>query len=463
MVATILLTTVAVLGALGAATITTLMHRTTDRLWNAREAHAAAKRVEILLLRNERANLLYGLTGDERHREEALVIRAGLDEALVRANFMPAGAEWNRLVASLREYLEQRDRMETVEPDPVERYRRMSPAMERTVELNEAYIALARHHAQEAFREVTSWNRWADVMAVILVVLFPLAALGMVLESRRLYRHFERLRAAIAAYDPAHPVRAPEEGPAEVQEIAGRFNDLADRLARQRELQMRFFGAVAHDLRTPLAALKTSAQLAARQAGPEDNRTRQRMDAIVRQVERIRRLAEDLLDVARAEAGQLQLQLLPCDLRALARDTVALFEGASPDHDIVLEVPDEPVSFLCDGTRAGQILNNILSNAVKYSPEGGRVVVKVCREGTLAIVSVTDEGVGISEEQRQILFEPFGRAHVGREAIPGAGLGLWTTRRLVEAHAGSIDVESTPRCGSTFTVRFPVAGPDTGR
>jgi signal transduction histidine kinase len=173
-------------------------------------------------------------------------------------------------------------------------------------------------------------------------------------------------------------------------------------------------------------------------------------------VERLEKLLEDFLDASRIEAGRMSLSLADADLRDVAREAADLFADASPDHPIALDLPEGPVLARCDPARVTQVLNNLISNAIKYSPRGGRVAVAVARDGGDAVLGVSDEGVGVPEGEREQIFEPFRRG-ASAHGVPGAGLGLSTARRIAEAHGGRLEVEPRAGGGSTFRLRLPAS------
>jgi signal transduction histidine kinase len=251
--------------------------------------------------------------------------------------------------------------------------------------------------------------------------------------------------------------RAPENGPAELLVTARTFNEMAAALERQREAQLAFLGGIAHDLRNPLATLKLTAAVATMDERPlppaaEIRTLFQRVD---RQVVKLDRMVEDLLDAARVEAGRLSLELQRCDVRALVTEVVDQHRPAAPDHRIEVSLPADPVPVRCDPIRIEQVLANLVGNAIKYSPGGGRVRVGVTAEEGRATLSVTDQGLGIPFDEQGHIFEPFRRG-ARHDGIPGMGLGLSVARRIVEAHGGALDVESAPGAGSVFRVRLPL-------
>jgi len=266
------------------------------------------------------------------------------------------------------------------------------------------------------------------------------------------------LAAAIERYARGErSTRVFERGPEEFRTIAQRFNDMASTLERQREDQLAFLAGVAHDLRNPLAALKmATTMISPDEPLPPEARMRDLFRRVDRQIDRQERMLYDFLDAARIESGNLELHMEACDLRDLVRATLDLYEPAAQTHQVLASVPDEPVRLTCDPLRIEQVLTNLVSNAIKYSPRGGSVRITVARRPDAVLVSVADEGLGISPDAIEHVFEPFHRAHAPKESIPGIGLGLFVARRIVEAHGGRIVVESTLGVGSTFTVHLPL-------
>ena len=210
---------------------------------------------------------------------------------------------------------------------------------------------------------------------------------------------------------------------------------------------------VTHDLKTPLTSIKGLAQLMLRRQAFNP----QALETIVGQSNHLERLINDLLDVARMEAGRLDLQLAPVDLGQLAQLATAQAQATTTRHTIRVEIAEQPMIHAWDGDRIRQILINLLTNAIKYSPDGGEVVVRVADdpEGQQATVSVIDGGLGIAPDILPRLFSRFYRAEASLTAGEGLGLGLYISRSLVVAHGGRIWVDSTPGAGSTFTFTLP--------
>ncbi|GMU07097.1 hybrid sensor histidine kinase/response regulator [Corallococcus caeni] len=249
-------------------------------------------------------------------------------------------------------------------------------------------------------------------------------------------------------------------------EGSGRFISVArDITERQRaetalrlasEAKDAFLAAASHELRTPLAAAKGHAHLALlklggqTEAGPGKS-----LQIINRQIDRMAKLVEDLLDISRLQAGRLSLELEPFDLSQLVLETRDRMAVLSQTHELKVEVP-ERLEGTWDRGRLDQVLTNLLSNAIRYSPEGGQVLVRLVAEGDSGVhLSVKDQGVGIPSEKQRIIFERFGRAHGSKYG--GLGLGLTISQGIVEQHGGRIWAESTGTAGqgSTFNVWLP--------
>jgi two-component system, OmpR family, sensor histidine kinase MtrB len=341
-------------------------------------------------------------------------------------------------------------------PIPDELQQSTYEALEALVNLN---VTLSRQTRQSA----VWWGELANVIGFGTAGLLALVAAVLVWWLRR--RAFQPVFALADTMERygrgERDVRATaNRGPAELRDMAERFNQMAILLGAQRKAQMAFVGGVAHDLRTPLAALATSVELIPpdRPLPPED-RIRRTVELLKRQLARLNRMINDLLDTAKIEAGELDLELGDHDLRALVDQVVELFSAMPSDHEIEVSICEEALPVRCDPLRVEQVVSNLVSNAIKYSPGAPSIAIEVRRDGDDAVVAVRDQGIGISDEDQRKLFEPFQRAGLSKETIPGVGLGLFVVRRIVEAHGGRIELESTRGEGSHFLVRIPLAAP----
>jgi len=317
---------------------------------------------------------------------------------------------------------------------------------------------------QEARRGREMAARW-DVVAELVAALFAIAVFcggGWLVwwVRARAMEPMLRLTATVDRFGRGDTqARADGRGPVEVSEMGACFNRMAEALASQRSAEMAHLAAVAHDLRNPLWALQLSLRAARSGESRDDVRAQRGLDAADRQVARLGRMIEDLLDASNIEAGHLELRCGLYDLGALAREHAEQIGATSTRHRIECRVPTGPLEAVVDPMRIGQVVTNLLGNAIKYSPEGGVVELEVRRVEDAAVVEITDHGLGIAERDLGEIFEPFRRLEPGKRAGAGTGLGLFVVRRIVEEHGGTIAVESTPGRGSTFRVRLPLVQP----
>jgi signal transduction histidine kinase len=218
-----------------------------------------------------------------------------------------------------------------------------------------------------------------------------------------------------------------------------------------------FLGVVAHDLRAPLTSIRGNAEMLRRRGAAADaDRQRRRLESIEEQSGRMNRMIGSLVDAARIGAGQLEVRPEPTDLVALVRRAVDAARTTTEQHRIELDAP-ERLEGSWDPNRLGQVLDNLLGNAAKYSPRGGEIRVRVTRQDDEAVVSVTDQGIGLRSEDLPRLFRLFSRLE-GSGGIAGTGLGLYITYGIVKAHGGRAWAESPgPEKGATFAVALPLS------
>ena len=321
-----------------------------------------------------------------------------------------------------------------------------------------------------------------------LIAIIGLAALAAaVIVSAALARRFttplRRLTEAsgdLAEGDLARRVPADElsSGSVELSELALQFNAMAERLQASvdtirsdRDRSREFLADVSHELRTPIAALRTFNELLVEGAASDPATRAEFLEASRAQLERLDWLAQNLLELSKLDSGLVLLDLRPDDVRSAVEQAV---EQATPTArrrgiELHLALPKEAIRVRHDPVRIGQVVANLVGNALKFTGRGGTVDVAVrgTREGG-AVIEVADTGVGIDPAELPRIFERFFRGSRASEARgSGSGLGLAIVRSIVEMHGGTVDVESHLGQGSTFTVTLPMqpreAGGSSGR
>jgi two-component system OmpR family sensor kinase len=242
----------------------------------------------------------------------------------------------------------------------------------------------------------------------------------------------------------------------EVGRLAKAFNTMAASLERAEELRRNLVADVAHELRTPISVLR--ADLEALQDKVYEP-TPEHLAALQEETDLLERLVADLHELSLAEAGQLKMEIRPTDLAQVCRQAVAAMQAQATARgvDVRLESAAPDAISTADPDRLGQVLRNLVSNALRYTPAGGTVTLNCTVAGAHALVSVHDTGSGIKPEDLPHVFDRFYRGEKSRSrATGGAGLGLAIVKQLVEAHRGQVWVESTLGKGATFYIRLPL-------
>lgn len=243
----------------------------------------------------------------------------------------------------------------------------------------------------------------------------------------------------------------------ELDRLAETLNDMLGRLEAAFTEMRQFTADASHELQTPLTILRGEMEIALR-AKRSDEEYVAVMKSALEEIERISVLVEGLLLLARSDAGVLKMDLKPLDLMIIAEDVLEQITPLAQSKPVSLALGHvQPLQVSGDPVHLRRLLFNLVDNAVKYTPERGLVKVSIEEEGKWAVLSVTDTGIGIAEEDRGRVFQRFFRSAEARSARGGSGLGLSIVKSIAEAHEGRIELESTPGKGSTFKVFLPKA------
>jgi two-component system, OmpR family, sensor kinase len=285
--------------------------------------------------------------------------------------------------------------------------------------------------------------------AVVLLI----AVLAGYLVARRLTARVERLEQAarkVAAGD--FSTRIEEDSDDELGRLAGAFADMQRQLARLDTARKQFIASASHELRTPIFSLGGFLELLADEDLDEATRA-QFLDQVRGQVERLRKLATELLDLSRLEAGGLELRPEPTDLSALARQVAGEFAPRAAQRGAALELRTgrSPIELDCDPERVAQVMRILLDNALVHTPEGTGIVVSTGYEDGHVRLEVSDTGLGIKRQSMPHIFEPFFSSDDGAQ---GAGLGLAIARELAGTMSGELKVHSVPG-RTTFSLVLP--------
>jgi signal transduction histidine kinase len=310
----------------------------------------------------------------------------------------------------------------------------------------------------------------AALLAAIALFALGLAVIVAAALARRFTTPLRRLTeatSALAEGDLSRRVPAAQVtgGSSELTELAVQFNAMAERLEesidiirRDRDRSRDFLADVSHELRTPIAALRTFNELLQQQAADDPDARAEFLESSAQQIERLDWLAQNLLELSKLDSGLVMLDLRPDDLRAAVESAVEQARPAAKRRgiELTLSVPDRPLRIRHDPQRIGQVVTNLVGNALKFTPRGGSVEVAVRPKLEGAEIEVSDTGVGIGASELPHIFDRFYRGTLANEARgSGSGLGLAIVRSIVDMHGGNVTVESRLGKGSRFLVTLP--------
>jgi signal transduction histidine kinase len=300
------------------------------------------------------------------------------------------------------------------------------------------------------------WIGWSVAAAVVLGAVLILV--GM---FRYVFRPLLELVTSMKQFaEGDRDARAPPSRAAELATAADNFNEMADVITGQHERMIDYLGGIAGELRNPVQIIRTTLEeLGPKSPLPAEDKLRARHSVVLRELSRLEQTVDNFLDVSRMQWARLDLQQGKTDVREVLRSVARLYETFSVAHQVNLTNPDEPVCVYADSDRLSQVFSTLVAHAIEFAPRGGIVNVEVATRDGVAVVTVTDQGVGIPHEELGKMFEPFHtRTTTPPKAPSGAPIvALSVARRIVEAHQGRLSADTAAGRGSTFHVCLPLA------
>lgn len=308
-------------------------------------------------------------------------------------------------------------------------------------------------------------NSYGAIVAAACAAI-PLACIMGVFISRSLTRPIKRIsNTAKAISNGDLTARTGVTGDDDLGQLGETFDDMANTMERDFKMEHRLTSDVAHELRTPLMAMLVNVEAMQDGVLPADD---EHLGLVASEVRRLSRLVDAMLRLSRIENGTTAVKLEPTDVGQLVHGLVESQEGLFKDQDLTLtyeqRASSQELTIAADPDMLKQAVINLMSNAMRYTPEGGHVFVQVGREGQDITISVADTGIGIAEEDLSRVFSRFWRSDASRERVSGGlGVGLSLVKEIVSKHNGFIEVKSELGRGSVFTVHLPAEQPRNSR
>jgi two-component system sensor histidine kinase BaeS len=300
--------------------------------------------------------------------------------------------------------------------------------------------------------DLSAANRTRIVAVTGLVLLLAIGVTALV--GVRLVRPLRALTAAAGRMrDGDGSARVAATGRDEIGRLATAFNDMAERRREVEELRQAMVGDIAHEMRSPVTNIRGWLEAAEAGVVPLD---RELMSSLLEEALLLQHVIDDLQDLSAADAGELTLHPQPVDLADLLPAVADAFAASADRAGVALAVRAPHALVTADPIRLRQAVGNLITNALRHTPAGGRVTVFARTEADAHVIDVADTGPGLSAAEQALVFERFWRAEKSRSRLTGgSGLGLSIVRKLIEAHGGTVTVRSEPGAGATFTLRLP--------
>ena len=433
-------------------------------------ALVAGALVGLTTLLHQTSNQLRGAVASLRHADEArvdLLVHDRNADALSRAD-SEADIRRSLLDARMRAQTPGQQDALTRASVAVDAYfageRAGEPPQLLRKRFDRAYVsldALMNQSLDESYRSeqaAARWDRLGDVIGFgggLLLLL--VVGLGSAWVQRAVVQPVNRTSRAVAQFHAGDlTVRAPIAGAAEVQTLGECFNEVASTAERRRSDRLSYLAGVAHELREPLSVLQLSAAAFDDDRGRYGDDPQRLLGMLRRQLVRLNRMVGDFLESVRVEAGHLVLMTELEDLRTLVLDVAGRFRFESERHTVSVDVPKHPALARLDPTRLEETLNSLVSHAIKRSPQGGAVDVKLERTEVEAWVTVADRGPALDATELVHVWDQYRGATPSTGPYAGVSLGLSVVLRIVEAHGGEVRAECIPGVGCVFGFRLPL-------
>lgn len=435
---------------------TDLLDTEAQQLVDAGESISLAKNLKSKLLTHNRYSFLYSLHKSPKRLEGRQQQRFEINKHLIELRRLVNSEDETTLLKQVKNdiytYFEKRDQLNTSKLSPVEQYIKASILIDSLEVSVDKLIQINRSQLNTLIASVNKQNKIADRLAVSLLaigaIIILLITAGIIWA---VYRPLMSLSKVIAKYKAGNTqIRAEKYLLKEINALSENFNLMANSIDEKQRDQLQFIASIAHDLRNPLNSISMASEML---LDKHPNTTHATI--ISNQTKHLDRLVSDLLDTARIESGQLDLTPQACDIKKIIKDSIELYQLSSSIHKLKLSLPDYPLICKCDASRISQVINNLISNAIKYSPNGGTIQITAIYETNDIIISIQDQGIGIAEQDQVNIFKPFHRTKSTKGTIPGIGLGLSSSKKIIEHHQGKLKVESQAGHGSIFKIILP--------
>jgi len=431
----------------------------TSRILSDSRSIEIAHRLENAVLGERREDLLWRETGNTAFNDNRKGFLTAAQQLVTQLGKIGGTGKNGHLEHSVKAFFDSYKQSATVVPPPaIESLSRITDELLMSIE---AYRQQKREQMENTLLISDRLNNTIDNWSLGLIgIVFFTTILGSFLLVKRILLPTTSLSKAVQAFGQRRSeISLPVYRNDELGLLSHGFNEMVRNIARLEQEKSHFIATITHDLKNPLMLIGASARrLRQVNAVPEEHR--QKLDRIIDQTNTIEDMIEEMLDAMRMEEGNFLLHCRELDLADLLDTVRAKMAPVIDSHRLLFEI-----SLGCpicgDPRRLERAVINLISNAIKYSKAGTSITVRLVRQKDQALLSVKDEGVGIPENERIKLFQPFTRLSHTRQMAKGTGLGLYAVKKIIDGHGGTITVHSAQDRGTEFTIALPLKKADS--
>ncbi|HOX27816.1 MAG TPA: HAMP domain-containing sensor histidine kinase [bacterium] len=433
--------------------VNSTIHSMSLRAINDMNALKTAQKLERAILEEWREDMLWRTTGKAYFLQKKKNAMLVVENAFMELDNYNTSDEDDKLIEEIQK--KYQDYYISAQSSPIQ-YLKMSRGSEAMI----AAVERFRDRKEKTLESTVTSSRKLHLMldqwtlSIIFFVSLIAAVGSYILIGRILKPTLSLIRTARSFGAGNLTARVPEGHADELGALCRTFNTMADDISDRDQAHRNFVASVVHDLNNPIMVIGASAaRIKRKTAMPQE--LAPVLDRIIRQADRLEKMTHDLMIDIQIESGNLYLVKKELNLTVFLGETVSSQAEIAPEHDIQLSA-DEGLIVYADEKKLERVFSNLISNAAKYSPNGANIEVKATASKNFAVVEIRDHGEGMSREEIDSLFQPFGRLDRTKHLAAGAGLGLFSVKKIIEAHGGSISVRSEPGEGSAFIVSIPL-------
>jgi len=424
-----------------------------SRIFLDSKAVELSRQLEIAILGERREDLLWRATQDRKHLELRDVELKESDKIAKELQNYTTSQEEILVLMEIEKSLEN---FKTITKEGhsiiIDKISLLADVLLNTIN---NYSEINKKQIDETMKASKSLNAFVDKLTLMLILIVGLIGVtGSIMLVKKIMRPVIRLNNAAERFGRGDlSIRIPIHTDDELGMLCKTFNNMAENISSLQKERLNFFASVVHDLKNPLIVIGGAARRIQKSKTNSAEGTNW-LNCIIEQIANLENLINDLMDSIQVEMGKLKLNTVDLELASLIHSLQQIYDETIETHKILF-IKEEECRINGDVKRLERVISNLISNAVKYSPLGTTILLKVARKGNNALITIIDEGAGISLNDTTKVFQPFERLDQVKGSAMGTGLGLFSAKTIIELHGGRIDIYRNVEKGTTVEITLP--------